>query len=124
MDNDEYYIDDNDLIDLLKDVLGDKITDEDIEKILAASEDNEITEADFDYIVDEILAKSKTKDISRDSEPLIPQELGTEQGFIYLTQSPDKCPRCGGSLLDGNYCPRCNLKFSFVSHEDKKSLKK
>lgn len=124
MDNEEYYIEDNDLIDLLKDVLGDKITDEDIEKILVASEDGEITEEDFDNIVDEILAKSKTKEISGASEPLIPPEPSTEQGFIYLTQSPDKCPQCGGSLLDDNYCPVCNLKFSFVSHEDKKSLKK
>lgn len=61
MDDMEYYIEDNDLVDLLKDVLGDRITDEDIEKILAASEDSEITEEDFDHIVDEILAKSKTK---------------------------------------------------------------
>jgi Ca2+-binding EF-hand superfamily protein len=61
MDDVEYYIEDNDLVDLLKDVLGDRITDEDIEKILAASEDSEITEEDFDRIVDEILAKSKTK---------------------------------------------------------------
>ena len=30
MDNEEYYIEDNDLIDLLKDVLGEKITDDDI----------------------------------------------------------------------------------------------
>ncbi|WP_295612328.1 hypothetical protein [uncultured Methanobrevibacter sp.] len=124
MDNEEYYIEDNDLIDLLKDVLGEKITDDDIEKILVASGDDQITEEDFDYIVDEILAKSKTKEISRVSEPLIPQESSTEQGFIYLTRSPDKCPQCGGNLLEGNYCPLCNLKFSFVSHEDKKSLKK
>ena len=61
MDDMEYYIEDNDLVDLLKDVLGDRITDEDIEKILAASGDSEITEEDFDQIVDEILAKSKTK---------------------------------------------------------------
>lgn len=119
MENEEYYIEDDDLAVLLKDVLGDKITDDDIERILAASEDGEITEEDFDHIVDEILAKSKTKEISRDFEPLIPQESDTEKEFIYLTRSRDKCPQCGGSLVDGNYCPVCNLKFSFVSHEGK-----
>ena len=61
MGNEEYYIEDNDLAELLKDVLGDRISDEDIEKILSASEDGEITEDDFDNIVDEILAKSRTK---------------------------------------------------------------
>ena len=80
MDNEEYYIEDNDLIDLLKDVLGEKITDDDIEKILVASGDDQITEEDFDYIVDEILAKSKTKEISRVSEPLIPQESSSFGG--------------------------------------------
>ena len=63
MGNEEYYIEDNDLAELLKDVLGDRISDEDIEKILSASEDGEITEDDFDNIVDEILAKSRTKEI-------------------------------------------------------------
>lgn len=119
MENEEYYIEDNDLAILLKDVLGDKISDEDIERILSASGDGEITEEDFDHIVDEILAKSKTGDISRDPEPIIPPESGSEKEFIYLSQSPDRCPKCGGSLLDDNYCPVCNLKFSFVSHEDK-----
>ena len=119
MENEEYYIEDDDLAVLLKDVLGDKITDDDIERILAASGDGDITEEDFDSIVDEILAKSKSKEVLRDSEPIIPQEFNTEQEFVYLTQSPDKCPQCGGSLIDGNYCPICNLKFSFVSHEGK-----
>ena len=54
--DEEYYIEDEDLADLLKDVLGDKITDEDIERILAASDDGEITEDDFD---DAILAYNK-----------------------------------------------------------------
>ena len=48
MENEEYYIEDNDLVNLLKEVLGDKITDEDIEKILKASEDGDLSEDDFD----------------------------------------------------------------------------
>lgn len=115
----EYYIEDSDLADLLKDVLGDKITDEDIERILVASDDGEITEDDFDILVDEILAKSKTKEISSNPEPLVPLKLPEEQEYLYLSTSQDKCPICGGTLIDGNYCPICNLKFSFVSHEEK-----
>ena len=119
MDNVEYYIEDNDLVDLLKSVLGDQITDEDIEKILAASEDGDITEDDFDRIVDEILAKSKTKNISHQSKSITPQELSNGQEYIYPVESFDKCPQCDGSLLDDNYCPVCNLKFSFDSCKDK-----
>ena len=59
MENEEYYIEDNDLVELLKEVLGDKITDEDIEKILKASEDGDLSEDDFDNLVDEILSRSK-----------------------------------------------------------------
>ena len=59
MENEEYYIEDNDLVDLLKEVLGDKITDEDIERILKASEDGDLSEDDFDNLVDEILSRSK-----------------------------------------------------------------
>ena len=62
MSEEEYYIEDNDLVNLLKDVLGDKISDEDIERILTASDDGEITEQDFDDIVDEILARTKSDD--------------------------------------------------------------
>ena len=47
MENEEYYIEDNDLVDLLKDVLGDKITDDDIQRILDASDDGELSEEDF-----------------------------------------------------------------------------
>ncbi len=120
----EYYIEDNDLIVLLKDVLGDKITDEDIDRILAASGDDNISEDDFDFLVDEILAKSKTEEISRNVEPMIPPEISDEQEFVYVSSSQDKCPVCGGTLIDEDYCPVCNLKFSFVSNDDEKSLKK
>lgn len=121
MPEEEYYIEDNDLVDLLKDVLGDKITDEDIEKILAASEDGEITEEDFDNLVDEILARSRDNVESENSEPLVPRE---NKGFIYLSTSADTCPVCGNSLLDDFYCPTCNIKFSFVSQEGENSSKK
>ena len=117
--DEQYYIEDGDLADLLKDVLGDKITDEDIEKILSASDDGEMTEDDFDILVDEILAKSKTEDMSRNPEPILPSQIPEEQEYVYISTSSDNCPICGGSLLDENYCPICNLKFSFVSHEDK-----
>ncbi|WP_407430955.1 hypothetical protein [Methanobrevibacter sp.] len=120
----EYYIEDNDLIVLLKDVLGDKITDEDIDRILAASGDDNISEDDFDFLVDEILAKSKTEEISRNMEPIFPSEISDEQEFVYVSSSQDKCPVCGGTLIDEDYCPVCNLKFSFVSNDDEKSLKK
>ena len=116
MENEEYYIEDNDLVNLLKEVLGDKITDEDIEKILKASEDGDLSEDDYDNLVDEILSRSKDNAESLSPEPIVPRE---SKGFVYLSTSPDTCPVCGNSLLDDFYCPNCNLKFSFVSHEDK-----
>lgn len=117
--DEEYYIEDEDLADLLKDVLGDKITDEDIERILAASDDGEITEDDFDVLVDEILAKSKTDEILRAPEPIVPSSAVEDQEYVYISSSPDKCPICGGALIDENFCPVCNLKFSVASNEDK-----
>lgn len=113
MENEEYYIEDNDLVDLLKDVLGDKITDDDIQRILDASDDGELSEEDFDNLVDEILARSKTEDASRKPEPIIPPKVSLDKEYIYLSNSPDNCPVCGTSLLNENYCPICNLKFSF-----------
>ncbi|MBR0272083.1 MAG: hypothetical protein IJQ68_08890 [Methanobrevibacter sp.] len=121
MAGEEYYIEDNDLVDLLKDVLGDKITDDDIERILKASEDGEITEEDFDNIVDEILSKSKTDDFFKTPEPLVPPKSSDKKEFVYLSTSPDTCPVCGSALLDDFYCANCNLKFSFVSKEGKNS---
>lgn len=113
MAEEEYYIEDNDLVELLKEVLGDNISDEDIERILEASGDENMSEDDFDNLVDEILASSKTKDDNGDFEDsLIPTD-DAEKEFVYISNSPDKCPVCGGSLIDINYCPICNLKFSF-----------
>ncbi|SDA71010.1 hypothetical protein [Methanobrevibacter millerae] len=124
MQEEEYYIEDNDLVDLLKDVLGDKISDEDIERILSASEDGEITEDDFDRIVDEILAKSKTTEVFKDPEPIIPDKTPNNKGFLYLSTTPDKCPVCGSALIDDFYCANCNLKFSFVKDEGQNPSKK
>ena len=97
MPEEEYYIEDNDLIDLLKDVLGEKITDEDIEKILKASGDGEISEDDFDNLVDEILSRSRDNDESDSPEPIVPRE---NKGFVYLSTSPDTCPRTAHALSE------------------------
>lgn len=121
MDNEEYYIEDSDLVELLKDVLGDKITDEDIERILKASEDGNLSEDDFDNLVDEILSRSKDSAGSSNPEPIIPRE---GKGFVYLSTSPDTCPVCGNSLSDDYYCVNCNIKFSFVVEDDKNHWKK
>jgi rubrerythrin len=113
MDEEEYYIDDNDLVELLKDVLGENISEEDIERILKASGDENISEEDFDNLVDEILASSKIKnDNGAFEDSVTPIDDGSKE-FVYLSNSPDRCPVCGGFLLDSNYCPICNLKFSF-----------
>ena len=88
----------------------------DLEALL---DDGEITEEDFDNIVDEILAKSKTDEVFTAPEPIVPQKNSSNKEFVYLSTSPDTCPVCGGTLLDDFYCPNCNLKFSFVSQNDK-----
>ena len=121
MPEEEYYIEDNDLVDLLKDVLGDKITDEDIDRILKASEDGNLSEDEFDTLVYDILARSRDDGQSKNPEPIVPRE---NKGFVYLSTSPDTCPICGNSLLDDFYCPTCNIKFSFVSHDAENPLKK
>ena len=55
----EPYIDDGDLKDLLLSVLGEDVPQEDIKKILDASGDNELSEEDFDKLVDEFILKNK-----------------------------------------------------------------
>ena len=124
MSGEEYYIEDRDLIDLLKDVLGDKISDKDIERILAASDDGQITEEDFDNLVDDIIKSSKTSDSILDSPEPIDPSKHIQQKLIYLSNSTHVCPICGSSLLDDSYCANCNLKFSFVSHDDENPSKK
>ena len=55
----EPYIDDGDLKDLLLSVVGEDVPQEDIQKILDASGDNELSEEDFDKLVDEFILKNK-----------------------------------------------------------------
>lgn len=57
--NGEAYIDDGDLKDLLIDLLGDEISEDEIQKILDASNDENLSEDDFDKLVDEFILKNK-----------------------------------------------------------------
>ena len=57
--NKEAYIDDNDLKELLIEFLGDKVSKEDIQKILEAASDEELSEDDFDRLVDDFILKNK-----------------------------------------------------------------
>lgn len=56
----EAYIDDNDLRELLVELLGNNISEIDIQKILDASSDENITEEEFDKIVDEFILNNKS----------------------------------------------------------------
>ena len=56
----EAYIDDDDLKNLLIEMLGDDIPDEEIQKILKAASDENISEEDFDRMVDEFILKNKS----------------------------------------------------------------
>ena len=53
------YIDDDDLRELLLELLGDDVCEEEIQKILDAASDENITEEDFDKLVDEFILKNK-----------------------------------------------------------------
>lgn len=57
--NGEAYIDDGDMKDLLIELLGDDVSDEEIQKILEAASDEELSEEDFDRLVDEFILKNK-----------------------------------------------------------------
>ena len=78
MENEEYYIKDEDLAVLLKDVLGDKITDDDIERILAASEDGEITEDDL---------KGIEADVQKVTDKFRLYEITSFDEYIYSMES-------------------------------------
>lgn len=55
----EAYIDDGDLKELLLEFLDDDVPEENIEKILKAASDENLTEEEFDKLVDEFILNSK-----------------------------------------------------------------
>lgn len=57
--NSEAYIDDNDLKELLIELLGDDVSDESIQEILDATSNENITEEEFDKLIDEFILKNK-----------------------------------------------------------------
>ena len=56
----EAYIDDGDLRDLLVDMLGDDVSEDEIQKILDAASDENISEEDFDKLVDDFISNHKS----------------------------------------------------------------
>ena len=57
--NGEAYIDDDDLKDLLIELLGDDISEDEIQKILEAASDETLSEEAFDKLIDEFISKNK-----------------------------------------------------------------
>ena len=57
--NGEAYIDDDDLRDLLIDLLGDSVSDEEIQKVLDAASNKDMSEEEFDKLIDEFILKNK-----------------------------------------------------------------
>ena len=57
--NGEAYIDDGDLRELLIELLGDNVSDEDIQKVLDAASDKDMSEEEFDKLIDEFILKNK-----------------------------------------------------------------
>lgn len=55
----EAYIDDGELRELLIDLLGEDIPEDEIQKILKAASDENLSEEDFDNLVDEFILKNK-----------------------------------------------------------------
>ena len=58
--NGEAYIDDGELRDLLIDLLGDDVSEDEIQKILKAASDENISEDDFDKLVDDFILNNKS----------------------------------------------------------------
>ena len=54
----EAYIDDDDLKELLIELFGDKVSLNDIEKILKAASDENLSESDFDKLIDDFIFKN------------------------------------------------------------------
>lgn len=57
--NNQAYIDDEDLRELLVDFLGDSVSESEIQKILDAASDEKLSEEDFDKLIDEFILKNK-----------------------------------------------------------------
>ena len=57
--NNEAYIDDGDLKELLLEFLNEDISSDEIEEILKAASDENLTEEEFDKLVDEFILKNK-----------------------------------------------------------------
>lgn len=55
----EAYIDDDDLRELLIDFLGDSVSEEEIQKILDAASDKNLSEEDFDRLLDNFILNNK-----------------------------------------------------------------
>ena len=55
----EAYIDDGDLRELLIEMLGEDVPEAEIQKILKAASDENISEDDFDKLVDDFILKNK-----------------------------------------------------------------
>ena len=57
--SEEAYIDDGDLRELLIDFLGDSVSEEEIQKILDAASDKNLSEEDFDRLLDNFISNNK-----------------------------------------------------------------
>jgi hypothetical protein len=57
--NGEAYIDDGDLKELLLELLGDDVSDDAIQEILDAASNEELSEEEFDKLVDDFILKNK-----------------------------------------------------------------
>ncbi len=59
LSSNEAYIDDGDLRELLIDFLGDSVSEEEIQKILDAASDKNLSEEDFDRLLDNFISNNK-----------------------------------------------------------------
>ena len=59
LSSNEAYIDDGDLRELLIDFLGDSVSEEEIQKILDAASDKNLSEEDFDRLLDDFISNNK-----------------------------------------------------------------
>lgn len=57
--NGEAYIDDGDLRELLLELLGDNVSEEAIQEILKAASDENLTEEEFDKLIDDFILNHK-----------------------------------------------------------------